>query len=583
MTRWLNDFVLQELELLDNAMGSGHVLVYAFDDFIDLYKAEGFGEREAAELIMKNNLYGLEIDKRAYQLAYFAIMMKGRQYNRRILQKNIKLNLYQFENSSNIPAEYFERIEELSPLPSIDFKKALANFKEKISDFEHATEIGSVINLQDWKDSDVEDLRQFINVFDEFSDMDILYSVPETHARLNMILDIMSVMVKKYTAVVTNPPYLNKMSTFLGKYVTDNYKDVKTDLFSVFIKMNSNMLVKGGYAGFMTPFVWMFIKSYEELRTFLITNKSISSLVQMEYSAFEEATVPVCCFTIKNARTEQVGNYFKLSDFRGGMKVQKEKVLEAIQDPSVSYFYQTCQENLQNIPGSPISYWVSENLIHDFVVGKRMDEIVNPKQGLATADNNRFLRQWYEVDIHKIKFDATSISDAKESGAKWFPYNKGGAFRRWSGNYDYVVNWESDGQAIRNFVDNKGKLRSRPQNTDYYFREAITWSDITSGEFALRYRKSGSIHDVTGMSAFTDNKDELYYLLGLMNSPIANYIFKLLNPTMHLQIGNFQSFPVIYNINTKTVIKLAKQSVLLAQKEFDISETSWDFAKNPLM
>lgn len=234
-------------------MGSGHVLVYAFDLFIELYEAEGFGRREAAELILENNLFGLEIDKRAYQLAYFAILMKGREYSRRILQKNIHLNLYQFENSSNISEEYYNRIKELSTLSAIDFSKELSNFQDKIAKFQHATEIGSVIDVSNITPDDIKELRQFINVFDEFVNMDILYLIPETHERLNNILDIMEVMVNKYEAVVTNPPYLNKMSNLLGDYVVKNYKDVKTDMFSVFIKMNSNLLVKDGYAGFMTP------------------------------------------------------------------------------------------------------------------------------------------------------------------------------------------------------------------------------------------------------------------------------------------------------------------------------------------
>ncbi|MFK4911067.1 BREX-1 system adenine-specific DNA-methyltransferase PglX [Lactococcus petauri] len=568
---------------MDNAMGSGHILVYAFDVFIDLYKAEGYSERAAAELIMTQNLFGLEIDKRAYQLAYFAIMMKSRQYSRRIFSKNVKLNLHHFVSSGNIPDEYFERLEELSDLSNPDFASKLADFKAKIAIFKHADEIGSVLNLTDIKREDIEKLRQFIDVFDDFPNMDILYALPETHKRINDVLDVMEIMATKYEAIVTNPPYLNKMSATLDKYVKDNYPDVKTDLFSVFIKMNSNLLAKGGYAGFMTPFVWMFIKSYEELRNFLITNKSISSLIQMEYSAFEEATVPVCCFTIKNARTEKVGNYFKLSDFRGGMKVQEEKVLKAIRDPSLDYFYQTDQTNFQKIPGSPISYWVSENLIHDFVVGKRMDEIVNPKQGLATADNNRFLRLWWEVDIDRIKFDATSISDSITSGKKWFPYNKGGSFRRWYGNYDYVVNWEKDGYEIRNFVDDKGKQRSVVRNPKFYFKEAITWPLITSGGLSARYRKYGSIHDVSGMSAFSVDQNNIYYVLGLVNTPIGNNILKILNPTINSQVGDFQNIPVIVEPENTRIIELVKFNINITKEDWNQQDDRWEFEKHPLI
>ncbi|MGX7298210.1 BREX-1 system adenine-specific DNA-methyltransferase PglX, partial [Enterococcus eurekensis] len=392
-----SDFALQEIKLLDNAMGSGHVLVYAFDVFIKLYKEEGYSEREAAELILTHNLFGLEIDKRAFQLAYFAIMMKGRQYSRRILNKKIKLNVHQFINISNISDEFYSRIEELSLLDQSRFSDTLNRFKVLVDKFEVATELGSVINVTDVNITDVEEFRNLINVFPEFSNMDELYAIPVIHQQLNEMLDIVTIMIAKYEAIVTNPPYLNKMSGTLGSYVTKNYKDVKTDLFSVFIKMNSDLLEENGYAGFMTPFVWMFIKSYEQLRDYLIKNKSISSLIQMEYSAFEEATVPVCCFTIKNTQLEPVGNYFKLSDFKGGMKVQEEKVLKGIQDPEVDYFYQTNQENFKKIPGEPISFWVSEKLIHNFVEGTRMDEIVQPKVGLQTGSNDNFIRLWWEV------------------------------------------------------------------------------------------------------------------------------------------------------------------------------------------
>ena len=557
-------------------MGSGHVLAYAFDVFMQLYTAEGFRERDAAELIITNNLFGLEIDKRAYQLAYFAIMMKGREYNRRILSKEIKLNLHQFIDSPEIPNEYFERLAETSPYSHEVTTTLLNQLTRLLDQYKNATEIGSILKIEELRQSELDQLEQFIGSFKIFSDMDVLYQLPEIQTKVSSILNITRVLLTKYTAVTTNPPYLNKMSSNLDKYVKKNYPDVKTDLFSVFIKMNSSILTNGGYAGFMTPFVWMFIKSYEELRSFLITNKSISSLIQMEYSAFEEATVPVCCFMIKNAKTEPVGNYLKLSDFKGGMMVQKEKVLDAIHDKSVDYLYQTNQKNLIKIPGLPISFWVSKNLIHDFVIGKRMNEVVEPKVGLQTGDNNRFLREWWEVDINKIKFNSQSVQDALESKKKWFPYNKGGSFRRWYGNYDYVVNWENDGQEIKNFVDDKGKVRSRPQNTDYYFKEAITWSDVTSGIFSMRYREQGSIFDSTGHSAFNSSLENSLFILGLLNTPVGNYIFKILNPTIHMHIGYVSLFPVIQYITHKEyIIDNVKESINICKKDWLINENAW--------
>ncbi|MFL2061306.1 BREX-1 system adenine-specific DNA-methyltransferase PglX [Marinilactibacillus psychrotolerans] len=569
---------LQELKLLDNAMGSGHILVYAFDMFIDLYRVEGYREREAAELIMKHNLFGLEIDKRAYQLAYFAIMMKGRQYNRRVLYKDIKLNLHQFVGLEKVPTEYYERLKELSPLSSDAFIVKLNDFKSKLLYFEHASEIGSILNLHGLTLRDIQEFRDFINVFDNYSNMDILYGFPEVQKRLNEILNIMTILVTKYSAVVTNPPYLNKMSTMLGKYVKDNYPNVKTDLFSVFIKVNGNMLMKNGYAGFMTPFVWMFIKSYEELRKFLITKKSISSLIQMEYSAFEEATVPICCFTIKNTKTEPVGNYFKLSDFRGGMEVQKEKVIEAIQDPNISYFYQTNQNDFMKIPGSPISFWVNKNLIHDFVVGTRMDEILQPKVGLQTGSNDKFIRLWWEVDQTKVKYDATSISDSVQSRKKWFPYNKGGSFRRWYGNSDYIVNWENDGYEIKSFVDKNGKQRSRPQNTVYYFREAITYSAITSGKSSYRFQDSGMAFDHAAYNLYIDD----YFLLGFLNSVVSESIIKTLNPTINAGSTYTGALPIIRDDESR-IEEDVKKNIQSSRLDWDSFETSWNFLKHPLL
>lgn len=563
-------------------MGSGHILVYAFDVFVDLYKAEGYSEREAAELIMTQNLFGLEIDKRAYQLAYFAIMMKGRQYSRRIFSKNVKLNLHHFVSSGNIPDEYFERLEELSDLSNPDFASKLADFKAKIAIFKHADEIGSVLNLTDIKSEDIEKLRQFIDVFDEFTNMDILYALPETHKRINDVLDVMEIMATKYEAIVTNPPYLNKMSATLDKYVKDNYPDVKTDLFSVFIKMNSNLLAKGGYAGFMTPFVWMFIKSYEELRNFLITNKSISSLIQMEYSAFEEATVPVCCFTIKNARTEKVGNYFKLSDFRGGMKVQEEKVLEAIQDPSLDYFYQTDQTNFQKIPGSPISFWVSENVVTAFEHGRLLSSDSTTRKGMATGLNDKFVRNWNEVKYDKIGFNVNR-DEIPQSKYKWYPYANGGKYRLWYGNLEEVVNWENDGYQLKTErTDDGARARAVNLNLEYIFKEGAFWTSITSGTFSIKYLPMGSLFSSASNALFGE---KIFYEMGLLNSQVFRYINKLTNPTLNVNPGDVGKMPLIPVTTEKSraVELIVKKNIKISKIEWDSYETSWDFEKHPLI
>ncbi|MEX1481264.1 BREX-1 system adenine-specific DNA-methyltransferase PglX [Enterococcus sp. C8] len=577
----------EELKIIDNAMGSGHILVYAFDVLMEIYLTLGYSERDAARAIVEYNLYGLEIDKRAYQLSYFAIMMKGRQYDRLFLKKSLSPNLREFIDSPKVTDEYQERISELN---NDKDSERWNEYKELIFDqFENGKELGSIIKLVDKNNQAITKeylgkVREYISKFNEFTNMDILYGMKEIQEKYLHILDVAEMLVDKYVAVVTNPPYLNKMDKKLKKYVNDNYSDVKKDLFSVFIKLNSQMLIDNGYASFMTPFVWMFISSYEKLRSFLINERNISSLIQMEYSAFEEATVPICTFTIKNSN-EQDGSYIKLSDFTGGMEVQKIKTLEAIhQHGECDYFYSTNQDNFKKIPGMPIAYWASKSLIESFEKGKPILDLVEPKVGLQTGDNDRFLRLWWEVDINKIKFDAKTLEDAKKSRKKWFPYNKGGSFRRWYGNYDYIVNWENDGQEIRNFVDHKGKLRSVTRNPNYYFKESITWPLITSGGLSVRFREKGSIHDVSGMSAFSDNINYIYYFLGILNSPIGNNILKILNPTINSQVGDFEKIPVIFDANIESsIVEKVDRCIELAKEDWNNRETSWGFKKVPFV
>lgn len=559
---------ITDYKLLDNAMGSGHILVYAFELFMKMYIEQGYSKRDAAQKIIENNLFGLEIDKRAFQLAYFSIMMKGREYDRRFLRRNPTTNLYYFEDL-HVSDEFYNFISD---------KVVRANLKKVVKDFSDATELGSIIKIDE--SIDLDSIEEVVAGLDFESGLDV-FGYKKIQKQILKTLKIIKVMTTKYEAVVTNPPYMNKFDKTLKKYLRDNYKNYSKDLFSVFIYHNVHQLVEGGYAGYMTPLVWMFIKTYEPLRHDIINNFKIDSLIQMEYSAFEEATVPIDTFVLKNLYDKN-GTYLRLSNFKGGMAVQEQKVLEAIIDPTVKYLYHTDQSNFDKIPGSPIAYWASENLITDFEKGTPLGELVDAKQGLATADNKRFLRQWFEVGIDNISFNSHSIKDSVESGKKWFPYNKGGSYRKWYGNYDYVVNWQNDGYEIRHFADDKGKIRSRPQNTEFYFKEAVTWSDITSGSFAMRFRKNGSIHDVTGMSIFSLQKDKLYIVLGIMNSKIGQYILKILNPTIHTQIGNIVNIPILLDVDHTTTFIL-QCNLKISKQDWDAFETSWDFQKNPLL
>lgn len=578
----------EELKFIDNAMGSGHILVYAFDVLMEIYLTLGYSERDAARAIVEYNLYGLEIDKRAYQLSYFAIMMKGRQYDRLFLKKSLSPNLREFIDSPKVTDEYQERISELN---NDKDSERWNEYKELIFDqFENGKELGSIIKLVDKNNQAITKeylgkVGEYISKFNEFTNMDILYGMKEIQEKYLHILDVAEMLVDKYVAVVTNPPYLNKMDKKLKKYVNDNYSDIKKDLFSVFIKLNSQMLIDNGYASFMTPFVWMFISSYEKLRSFLINERNISSLIQMEYSAFEEATVPICTFTIKNSN-EQDGSYIKLSDFIGGMEVQKIKTLEAIhQHGECDYFYSTNQNNFKKIPGMPIAYWASKSLIESFEKGRPISDLVEPKVGLQTGDNDRFLRLWREVDINKIKFDAKTLEDAKNSRKKWFPTTKGGRFRKWYGNNEYVVNWENDGYEMKNFFFENGKQRSVIRNPQYYFKQGMTWSTISSGQVSFRFNNH-SIFETKGSVLFPKDITDFEEIFGYVNSKLVNHFLTFISPTLDYHEGPMGKLPFLKVTSERKLKKIREkvdENINIARKDYNALETSYEFRRNILL
>ena len=560
-------FALQELKLIDPSMGSGHILVYAFDVFMQLYEAEGELPRTAAEYILQNNLYGLDIDKRAFQLTYFALMMKARQHNRRILSKNIVPHVYAVPDNFGITEAELQLVN----LTFTENEKGQEDLLTVVEGFKDGKDLGSLISFHD---IDFDNLRVGLDK-QEISFLD--------HA-IGEMIDVGELLQQKYDVGITNPPYMGSsgMNKVLSTFVKKKYPNSKSDLFGVFIERLNEMIKSSGYSSLITQHSWMFLSSFEKLRV-EINSQTIVNMLHLGTRAFEEIggeVVQTAAFVISPRKHKNfAGNYFRLVDY-ANHELKRTKTLEAISNSQVDYVYHTIQDNFNKIPGSPISYWVSENLIHDFVVGKRMDEIVNPKQGLATADNNRFLRQWYEVDFYRIKFDAKSISDAVKSNKKWFPYNKGGAFRRWYGNYDYVVNWENNGHEIRNFVDDKGKQRSRPQNTDYYFKEAITWGKVSSSTCSFRWKEHGNIFADAGMSIFYQNEIR-NLIIGLLNSKVANEILKILSPTMNYEVGHISSIPVLSPSNQK--LEQVNVCIELTKNEWNSNELSWNFKKNPLI
>lgn len=563
-----------DLTFFDPCMGSGHILVYAFDVLMEIYREVGYSDRDAALSIVENNLFGMDIDKRAYQLAYFAVMMKARSYNRRALTKSISNNLAVVEESNSI--DKFA----CNGLTTDSIQNKIGEYL--VEAYKDAQEIGT---LQTIEKKDYKAFVEYLNNVESSAGQIDLFSTAWLNDTLPQMVQLAKqaeIMSNKYAVVCTNPPYMNKLEGQLKKFVVDNYKAYSGDLFSVFIYRNFDYCKVDGYSSFMTPFVWLFIKTYEALRTYIIDSKAITTLVQMEYSAFEEATVPICSFVLKNGKATEKALCFRLSDFKGGMSVQKQKVLEAIENKNCGYFYEAEQSDFSRIPGSPVAYWASKNFFEMFRKGTLLGNLADSKQGLATADNNRFLREWYEVDFYKIKFDCKTLDEAKESGFKWFPYNKGGEFRKWYGNNDYIVNWENDGFEIKHFFDSKGKLRSRPQNLNYMFRSSVSWSDITSSTNAFRYKPYGNLFDISGMSFFP--KRNTNYLLALCNTKLVADVLKIIAPTIHCQCGDVANIPVIeddtkaFNIESKV-----DENINISKFDWDSFETSWDFKKHPLV
>ncbi len=564
----------EEIKLSDPCCGSGHMLTYAFDLLFDIYAECGYTTKDAVEHIIKDNLYGIELDNRAGQLSYFALMMKAREKSRRFFSSGVQPNVCVLNNISFTEEEMIEAT-------SLFNRKNDLLITNLLSQYEHADTLGSLITpIID----DISSLKAMLTS-DTTGD---LFSNPNDsiYTRVQDVLKFSEFLSKRYHVVVTNPPYMgnSNMGETLKKYLEEEYKDYKYDMFSAFFVRCCGLAVANGYLGFMSPYVWMFISSYEKLRNLFIEKKTITSLAQLEYSAFEDATVPLCIFTIKNAKDDIKGSYFRLTEFTGGMEIQNKKILEAISNHDCGYYYEVSAEQFKKIPGSPIAYWASEHIFMLFDNSPSIVTRLKPYQGLATGDNGRFLRLWHEISTENICYEATSTDESKLSKKKWFPYNKGGDYRKWFGNEDYLVNWENDGEEIRHFTDDKGKLRSRPQNTKSYFKTCISWSKISSGFLSFRYKNRGFIFDVAGPSIFGDI-NELKYAIGFLNSNVALEIASFMSPTLNYEVGQIANYPLVYGNTDQVsdVVNLIQCNISLSKKDWDSFETSWDFKRSPLL
>ena len=569
---------LENLKIIDPCCGSGHILVYAFDLLYKIYINKGYSKEKIAEDILKSNLYGLDIDDRAGQLSALSVLLKAREYDKNIFNKKISLNIYSIKESNNISSE---AIEYLKRNLEFEYQEIVDYLIEK---FKNAKEYGTILKLNN---SNYDSIKKAIIALNK-KQLDIfeISILNELNEKFVPLLEQAKLLSNKYDSVITNPPYMGEkyMSELVKKYIRTNYFIGRNDMFSTFILVCKELCKKDGFIGLVTPYSWMFLDSYKDLRNFMINELPIVSLIQLEYNSFEVAALPVCTFCLKNSTEDYNGSYIKLSDFSGPEK-QPIKALEAIRNHNVCYFYRANMKNYNVIDGYPIAFWLSKNLRNVFANSKKIGDYGVARQGMTTSDNKRFLRLWFEVDLDKSNLNATSVIDAKKSQKKWFPYNKGGKFRKWYGNNEYFVNFYNDGEEMEKFHEELNKTSSggRIKSKEYYFKEAITWTFISSTSFGVRYSKNGAIFDVAGSSLFVD-QEYIFYILGFMCTELVTIFNQILNPTMNVQTSNIAQLPLIIDESKKEEIDdLVKENILLSKEDWDSFELSWDFKTHPLI
>lgn len=572
----------EDIKCIDPCMGSGHILAYLFDVLMQIYRSAGYTDRDAAASIVEHNLYGLDIDDRAAQMAYFVVMMKGCHYDSRFLRRHLNPHVYAIQESGELTTDALGRL-----------GKQESTARTLWDTFRNAKEYGSILQPKVTL-AELDALQEQLREVDGASDMGSLTDQLVAGQIVNVLYPLIEqarMLVQKYDVVVTNPPYMgaSNMNPRLNDFIKNHYPDYKSDFFSAFIVRGSEMTKPEGYCGYFTPYVWMFIQSYEKLREYLYTNATIETLIQFEYSAFEEATVPVCTFAFKNSHVSKKGCYLRLVDFRGGMEVQRQKTLEAIANHNCGFYYEQNTDNFSKIPGSPVAYWVSNEMLRSFADFAPLGDNYPICIGMRTGDDERFLRAWYEVPFTKIGIGYKSASEFTEQHRKWVPYNKGGEYRKWYGNNILVVNWENNGLEIKDNTRRKypqlgDNLNWKITNEKHYFKEGITWGTISSGAASFRAYGCGFIFSTKGSAIIVAGRQR-QHLLCFLNSKIAYSMLKVLSPTVGFDVGYIGSIPyrTPKEKSAEIVENYYKKNVDFAKKDWDSFETSWDFKRHPLV
>jgi len=568
----------EEIRCIDPCMGSGHICVYFFSVLMQIYESAGYGQREAAKSILETNLYGLDIDDRAFQIAYFAVMMKAREYNRRILNGENKPNLYSIQESNGIDRSQLQLLGK--SMAKSERMAALKDMNELLDTFVDAKEYGSILLLKeyDWKRLErfVEDTEKEVQI-----SLDSI-GVEETKASLRKLIGQGRCLKKKYHVVVTNPPYMaiSNASNKLNNYAKDNYPESKADLFSMFIEKCIAMARYNGFVSMITQHAWLFLSSFEKLRNQLQV-VDIVNMAHLGARAFDEIggeVVQTATFTMRRSNLlKYKGIYCRL--LSGGKQSEKEQLFF---DNKLRFL--SSKENYLKIPGYPISYWVSNDVYRAFS-GKLLSDYALPRVGCQTSDNNRFLRAWYEISIDKFMDNAETAEVAAESRKKWFPYNKGGSFRRWYGNNELVINWENDGQEVKEYATLLYKNSTRTvKNVQYYFREEVTWSTLSSGLFSARYCKPGFLFDTKGSAVFFDNRKQINYCIAYLNSCVAQKFLEVLSPTLDYSVGAVGKLPYKYDqIKADEIDDIVNECIEVSKADWDCFESSWDYKVHPLV
>jgi hypothetical protein len=568
----------ETITVLDPACGSGHILVEAYEVLKAIYLERGYQARSIPRLILENNLFGLDIDDRAAQLAGFALLMKARADDRRLFDNSPKLNVLALKESKGLDAD--EIVQSLNTVRAEPVEAP--QIRQLINTFAHAKTFGSLIQIPTELNAQLPALDAGLQLAVQSGDL----IAQEAALNLLPLVRQAQILGMQFDAVVANPPYMGGkgMNAALKVFAQSKYPDFKADMFAMFICRSFIHLKDTGMVGLMTPFVWMFIKTYEATRKLLVEDKSIHSLVHPEYHAFfDSAYVPICAFVANNFTTKSPGQYFDLRDFYGA-ELQPTKLLEATANADCKWRYSVASSEFMHIPGEPIVYWLPDALRTCFRSGVPLEQLAEPRIGMATCDNQTFLRLWTEVAIDNIGFGISSRADALHCGAKWFPHHKGGEFRRWYGNLEYVVNWENDGNALQTTKHPaEDRVRAHNFNLDYIFKPGLVWTSVTSSLPSFRLSEHGFLYDAaSGLCPIRDPKNT-FNVLGLLNSKIVLTLQPALNPTLNLVPGDLARLPVVQVSDPAAVENVVSNLVALYRQDWNHFETAWDFRQSPLI